>query len=82
MIKSKSLPTWEISAADSYGSVKFIVFDAQRNTYLSPSITLVNVNGDKFTNLDNVPAGIYQTSISKYGYFTNTMTINVIGGKT
>lgn len=82
MIKAKNLPTWEISPENARGGVEITVFDAKTNNKLSPSITLVKLDGEKFSNLSDVPAGLYTTQISKGGYFKNTLYINVVGGKT
>ena len=59
MVVSKKLPTWEMSLENTTGSVEFIVFEAARNHRLNESITLVNVAGEEFTNLSDVPSGLY-----------------------
>ena len=49
---------------------------------MSPSVKLVNLEGEEFTNLNDIPAGLYKLKLHKRGYFTNSMIINVVGGKT
>ena len=81
MVMSKKLPTWTISLENTTGSVEFNVFEAAHNHKLNEKIKLVNLEGETFMDLSDVPAGLYELSLSKSGYFTNNMIVNIIGGQ-
>ena len=71
MVVSKRLPTWEISPEGTSGSVEFNVFKASKNQKLKTDIELVNLEGESFTDLSDVPSGLYELELSKKGYFSN-----------
>ena len=81
MVVSKRLPPWEISPEGTSGSVEFNVFKASRNQKLKTDIELVNLEGDSFTDLSDVPSGLYELELFHKGYFKNNMIVNVVGGK-
>lgn len=84
MIKSKVLPTIEMSSFSSYGhpgSLVLNIFDAGNNHSLSPKINLRNSEGEAVGNFTAIPPGLYDLTLSKYGYFDNHSQINVANAK-